>query len=59
MKCPFRINTTSTTSSNCVGNQVYVVREFGDCYTDECPCFYRDENYADKCSRCNGPEEEL
>ena len=66
MKCPFRINTMQR-DGNMEWNQAtssidvihFTTREFADCYGDECPCFYKDENDVDKCSRCNGLEEEL
>ena len=65
MRCSFRINTTQRdgtdwdlTTNSPVPTR-FTTREFAECYSDECPCYYKDENDVDKCSRCNGPEEEL
>ena len=38
---------------------IYVNEAFAPCDGDECPFYYQDFNGIDKCSRCDGGEDEL
>ena len=61
MKCPYKMKKDiklDLFDSRSKGH-IYVTESFAPCDGDECPFYYQDFNGVDKCSRCDGGEEEL